>query len=209
MEKTCPREEFWSSVTHGIGFILSLIGLYFLVEKGIDRTNPKHIIGGLVFGLSLGLCYFSSTVYHWAKSEKVKKALRCLDHAAIYILIAGTYTPYLLFCVGDEGQYFWLPIIWTIAAVGVVLKLFFTGRFNILSTIGYLSMGWLCLAFIGKLVTHLPTEGVVLLVAGGVTYSLGALVFMFEKIPFNHVIWHVFVMGGSIFHYLSVFLYVE
>ena len=92
------------------------------MEKGIDRTNPKHIIGGLVFGLSLGLCYFSSTVYHWAKSEKVKKALRCLDHAAIYILIAGTYTPYLLFCVGDEGQYFWLPIIWTIAAVGVVLN---------------------------------------------------------------------------------------
>ena len=199
-----------SAVTHGIGFILSLIGLYFLIEKGIYKTNPPtFIVAGLVFGLSLGLCYFSSTIYHWVKSDRIKRNLRCLDHAAIYVLIAGTYTPYLLFCLGDEGKYFWLPIIWSIAAAGIVLKLFFTGRFNTLSTLGYLSMGWFCLLFIGKLLAYLPFGGSALLIAGGVTYSLGALVFLFDSIPFNHVIWHLFVMGGSIFHYLSVFLYVE
>ena len=127
MENCCPKEEFWSSVTHGIGFILSLIGLYFLVMKGIYKTSPTYIVGGVVFGLSLGLCYFSSAVYHNAKTENLEKFLRCLDHAAIYVLIAGTYTPYLLFCVGDEGKFFWLPIVCVYCCCWSIFKVIFYG----------------------------------------------------------------------------------
>ena len=208
MNHNSPKEELWSSLTHGFGFVLSIVGLLFLVLKGIQKESFTHVIAGLVFGLSLGLCYFSSTAYHAVKKEKLKVYLRCLDHAAIYILIAGTYTPYLLFNVGQEARGLWLPIIWGFAAVGVVIKMFFTGKYELLSTFAYLVMGWIGLIFIRDLVSSIPSGGLYLLIAGGLVYSLGAVVFLLDRLPYNHVIWHVFVLGGSICHYFSIFLYV-
>ena len=162
----------------------------------------------IIYGLSLLILYSASTFYHAAKNPKARRRLNIFDHAAIYILIAGTYTPFTIITL--EGSTGWIifGLTWIFALIGVVLKLFFTGRFDKLSTIMYVLMGWQVVFAINPLLENLATEGLQLLFAGGIFYTIGAILYSIKKIPYNHVIFHVFVLLGSVSHFLSVCYYV-
>lgn len=201
-----PLEEQLNIYTHGFGFIMSVIGLgFFCFRESVTTTTTVSLI---IFGLSLCILYFASTIYHSATKPRRRAVLNIVDHAAIYVLIAGTYTPYTL--VTLEGNIGWIlfGISWGIALFGVILKLFFTGRFNILSTILYVAMGWLIVFAYKPLLAELHPEGVRWLFAGGIAYTVGAILYSIKKIPFNHAIFHVFVLIGSFCHFMSVYFYV-
>lgn len=201
-----PLEEKWNIYTHGFGFVMSLIGFVLLCFR--ESVTTTYTISALVFGLSLCILYFASTIYHKATDPKQRSRLQIFDHAAIYILIAGTYTPFTLVTLQGETGLIIFCITWGIAIFGVVLKLFFTGRFDILSTILYVAMGWLIVFVYTPLVTHLHPIGVQWLFGGGIAYTVGAILYSIKKIPFNHAIFHVFVLIGSFCHFMAVYLYV-
>lgn len=201
-------EEAANWLTHGLGLLLSLIGLFALVWPAITRGDLAHITSAWVFGGSLVFMYAASTLYHAFRDPRVKSILRIADHVAIYFLIAGSYTPFLL--VHFEGRYqtTLLAAIWTLALVGTLFKLFFTGRFLRLSTSFYLLMGWLAMIALEPFLRALPAACVLWLLAGGLLYTGGVAFFLWEQLPFSHAIWHLFVMGGSTCHYTAVLLYV-
>jgi hemolysin III len=201
-----PLEEKWNIYTHAFGFVASLVGLFFFCFR--ESTTTTTTVSLIIFGLSLCILYFASTIYHSATEPRRRAILNIIDHAAIYILIAGTYTPYTL--VTLEGDIGWIlfGISWGIAASGVILKLFFTGRFNILSTVLYVAMGWLIVFAYKPLLANLHPDGVWWLFAGGIAYTVGAILYSIKKIPFNHAIFHVFVLLGSFCHYISIYFYV-
>lgn len=208
-----PLEEKWNIYTHAFGFVMSLIGLGFLCFReptfAADRSaTTTATVSFIIFGLSLCILYLASTIYHSATQPRRRAILNIIDHSAIYILIAGTYTPFTL--VTLEGEIGWIifGIAWGIAAFGVILKLFFTGRFNILSTILYVAMGWLIVFAYKPLLIQLHADGVAWLFAGGIAYTIGAILYSIEKIPFNHAIFHLFVLLGSFCHFMSVYFYV-
>ncbi|WP_299214094.1 hemolysin III family protein [uncultured Dokdonia sp.] len=201
-----PLEEKWNIYTHGFGFVVSLVGLAFLSFR--ESITTTYTISAIVFGLSLCILYAASTIYHSATSPVRRMRLQIFDHAAIYILIAGTYTPFTLVTLqGDTGTLIFC-IAWGIALFGVILKLFFTGRFDILSTILYVGMGWLIVFAYTPLVNNLHPTGVQWLFGGGIAYTVGAILYSIKKIPFNHAIFHVFVLIGSFCHFMSIYLYV-
>lgn len=203
--KYSSTEENLNIATHGFGCFLSIIATFFLVRKA---GNPAELLGAVVFGLSLILLYLASTVYHAAKKEDTRARLRIFDHAAIYVLIAGTYTPLCLVTLAGSVGNLILIIIWSVAAGGVVLKLFFTGRFDRISTILYVAMGWIAIGAIKPLVTSLDYYGLVWLFSGGAAYTLGAVLYSIKSIPFNHAIFHCFVLAGSACHFVTVYHYV-
>lgn len=200
-----PQEERLNVWTHGVGIILSTVGLVLLLIKS---TSSISVVSSTIFGSSLILLYTASTVYHNAKSLSKRATLRIADHAAIYILIAGTYTPFSLITFAPDTGHLVFGIIWSLAVVGTVLKLFFTGKFDKLSTIIYVLMGWIVIFFINPLTDQLAPEGVQLLFLGGGSYTLGAIIYSIRKIKFNHAIFHVFVLLGSFLHFLSIYWYV-
>ncbi|MFY7993723.1 MAG: PAQR family membrane homeostasis protein TrhA [Bacteriovoracaceae bacterium] len=197
-------EEIANSVIHGLGIILSIIGLTVLLVLSSYFATIMHSLSYLVYGLSLVLLYTSSTLYHSLPSEKAKRIFKICDHAAIYLLIAGTYTPFLVINLrGDLGDTL-LLIIWSLAILGVIFKFFFTGRFKLISTLLYIGMGWL-IVFAGKpLSAAIGESGMTWLLAGGLTYTLGAIFYLLKKIPYTHAIWHLFVLMGSICHFVAV-----
>ncbi len=201
-----PLEEKWNIYTHGLGFVLSILGLVFLCFR--ESVTSTYTISAIVFGLSLCILYFASTIYHSATSPVRRSRLQIFDHAAIYILIAGTYTPFTLVTLQGETGMTIFCIAWGIAVFGVILKLFFTGRFNILSTILYVAMGWLIVFAYTPLVTNLHPMGVQWLFGGGIAYTVGAVLYSIKKIPFNHAIFHVFVLIGSFCHFMAIYRYV-
>jgi hemolysin III len=201
-------EELANSLTHGAGLIASIIATVFLVMIANGQNDAGKIIVGTIYGSSLILLYGASTLYHSFQSPKAKHYLKIFDHAAIYILIAGSYTPFTLYAVKGFWGEVMLYLIWTIAILGVVFKLFFVNRFKYFSTALYLGMGWLALFAIQPLFENLPFHGLFLLVAGGLSYSLGVIFFLWEKLPFSHAIWHLFVLGGSTCHFFAILLYV-
>lgn len=207
MPAQTEKEEFYNSLTHGIGFLLSLVGFVVLIffQK---ETGVWNIFSIVVYGLSLSFLYMVSTLYHYAKDEKHKYYFRILDHISIYYLIAGTYSPVVLLLLTHSKGWLLFWLVWGIAAIGTLLKIFFTGKFEAVSLILYLFMGWLVMFDIHALKTVLPGSGMNYLIAGGLFYSLGIAFYLWEKLPYNHVIWHLFVLGGSISHYLMIFLYV-
>ncbi len=201
------REEVASLVTHGIGTILSVVALVIMIV--LSDGEPLKIVSAVVFGTSLVLLYSSSTLYHFFTSPRWKAHFQALDHACIYLLIAGSYTPITLITL--RGAYGWwlFGVVWTLAIVGVLVKTLRQGkRDHWISTALYLAMGWLILFALKPLIRELPATGVWLLVAGGFTYSFGIVFYAWNKLPFNHAIWHLFVMGGSTCHVLAVMLYV-
>ena len=209
MQQRYPlREEIASSVIHGAGVVLSLAGLTALVIYSSRYGSAKHIVGSAVFGVTLVFLYTSSTLYHSVRSARLKHILRVIDHSCIYLLIAGTYTPFTL--VTLEGPVGWslFAVVWVLAAAGIVFQIFFVHRFKILATLAYLGMGWLVIFAIKPLVNAMPTGGLILVTAGGLVYTLGAVFYLLEKMPFNHAVWHVFVLAGSTFHYFAVMRYV-
>ncbi len=202
------REEKINVYSHLSGIIASIFALVLLLLRTIPGGEAVRIISALVFGLSLILLYTASTLYHGSKDPKHRNRLQVFDHASIYVLIAGSYTPFMLITL--EGRIGWtlLAVIWGLAICGVVIKLFFTGRFNLVLTIMYILLGWIVVVALKPLIANLAIEGVILLFAGGVSYTLGAVIYGIKKIPGNHAIFHFFVLIGSLCHFFSIYLYV-
>lgn len=200
-------EERLNTLTHTIGAFLGAIGLILLLLKDSYKTKFSQV-GILVYGSSIILLFTASAMYHWVTNQRLKQKLRVLDHVSIYLLIAGTYTPVLVINLLDGNGVFLLIAVWTIAAVGTIMKLFFTGRFEVFSTLLYLVMGWLIVIDFSALKEAVPFNGLLYLAAGGLFYTVGIIFYVIEKIPYNHVIWHLFVLAGAVCHYLMVLNYV-
>lgn len=197
-------EEIANSITHGVGVLFSVAALSVLMVLAGLFGHGLHIASYLIYGLSLILLYSSSTLYHALPSPKAKRFFKVCDHSAIYLLIAGTYTPFLLINLGGEFGRNFCVVIWAIALTGVVFKLFFTGRFKRLSTFLYVVMGWLVLVALKPLMLAIPQASLVWLFAGGLAYTLGALIYLMLKRPYSHAVWHMFVLAGSVFQFIAV-----
>jgi len=208
MKADSPIEELANAITHGLGLALSVAGFGVLLWLAIIRGGAWHIAGCGVYGATLVVLYLASTLYHSSRGGRARRVLRILDHSAIYLLIAGTYTPFTL--VNLRGAWGWslFGVVWTLCGMGIVMKAFFIGRLPVLSTILYVAMGWLCLIAIKPLFTLVPAGGIAWLLCGGVLYTSGVIFFGLNRLRFNHAIWHVFVLAGSICHYVAVLLYV-
>lgn len=199
------KEELANSLTHGVGILLGFIGVPILVSLAVFKGEATHIWAVSIYSVSLLMVYVVSTLYHSFQHQEVKRVLRVMDHISIYFLIAGSYTPFILIYMNGVSGYWILGLIWAIALAGTLFKIFFTGKFNLLSTLSYLGMGWMAL-FIGKpIFAHIPFEGFIWLVIGGAAYSLGVIFYLWQKLRYHHAIWHLFVLLGSISHYIAIF----
>jgi len=206
--KYSATEEKINVITHASGLVLSVIALVLLIIRALTYGDTLHVITFTVFGLSMILLYTASTLYHSAKDIATRGKLQVFDHALIYVLIAGTYTPFTLIVLPGNLGWIMFGIIWTLALGGVILKLFFTGRFDILLTIMYVLLGWIVVVVLKPLIANLAIEGVILLFAGGIAYTLGAVIYAIKKVPGNHAIFHFLVLIGSLCHFLSIYFYV-
>ena len=203
-------EEIANSVSHGLGMLFGIVGLVLLLVQANDLNADTMSIASLsVYGGSMILLYLASTLYHAITLEKAKRVLKTLDHCAIYLLIAGTYTPFLLITLRTPLAMTLMSVIWGLALLGIALKIMFVYRFKKLSLATYLVMGWLALIAVYQLSLSLATGGLVLLGLGGVIYSLGVVFYVNKRIPYNHAIWHLFVSGGTICHFFAIYLYVK
>ncbi len=202
------REEIANSITHGIGLLLSISGLVLLVVFACLRGDAWHIVSFSIFGAGMIMVYTSSTLFHSFRNVKIKSILNIIDHSAVYLLIAATYTPFTL--VSIRGPWGWsiFGVVWAAAIAGIILKIFFIGKYRTLSTLLYVAIGWVLLIAIKPLYASLPTPGFWLLMAGCFTYSIGVIFFLWRKLPFGHSIWHLFVLGGTICHFFAIILYV-
>ena len=206
--KYSATEEKINVITHASGLVLSIIALVLLIMRALRYGDTLHIITFTVFGLSMILLYTASTLYHSAKDKTTRGKLQVFDHASIYVLIAGTYTPFTLIVLPGNLGWIMFGIIWTLALGGVIIKLFFTGRFDLLLTIMYVALGWIVVIALKPLIANLAIEGVILLFAGGIAYTLGAVIYGIKKIPGNHAIFHFFVLIGTLCHFLSIYFFV-
>jgi hemolysin III len=198
------REEMANVLTHGAGALASAVGAAVLLTVAAVQGDPWKVVSSAVFGATLVLLYAASTLYHAARTPRARARLKVLDHCAIYLLIAGSYTPFAL--VGLRGGWGWtlFGVAWGLAAAGTVFKLFFTGRFPRISTATYIAMGWLAVVAIVPMVQRLPAATLAWMVAGGVVYTAGTLFYHSRRIPYAHAIWHAFVIGGSACHFAAV-----
>lgn len=201
-------EEDINVFSHAMGAIFGIVALVLLVIKAAQFGSVWHVVSFSIFGASLVILYSASAFYHSAKNPIVRKRLKVFDHAAIYVLIAGTYTPFCLVTLNGVIGWVLFGVAWGVALVGIILKLFFTGRFNIISTLAYVVMGWLIVFAINPLNENLAAGGVKWLVIGGISYTLGAILYAIHQIKYNHAIFHIFVLMGSISHFISVYYYV-
>lgn len=198
------NEEIAHSVIHGIGAILGVIGLTALLFWSVSKNSPPHFFSYLIYGLSLIFLYISSTLYHALPYLKAKSIFKMLDHMAIYLLIAGTYTPFLVLNLDGIWSKAMLIGIWSIALLGVLFKLFFTGRFKILSTLLYIAMGWLIVIAYKPMSLALSEETITWILIGGLCYTFGSITYLMKKVPYHHAVWHLFVVAGSVFHYIAI-----
>lgn len=201
-------EEVMNAVTHGVGTLLAVAGLVLLTVLAYLHGSIWHIVSFSIYGTTLVLLYLASTLYHSFTNERVKRIFKILDHSAIYLLIAGTYTPFTL--VPLHGVLGWtvFSLVWGLATIGIVLKVFFAGRYKVLSTLCYLGMGWFIVIAIKPLLAAVPALGMIWLFAGGLFYTLGSVFYLWKRLPYNHAIWHLFVLAGSISHFIAVFFYI-
>ena len=198
-------EEIANSVTHGVGLLLSVAGLAFLVVTAVATGDSWRVTAASVYGATLVLLYATSTLYHALPGRRVKAVFQRLDHAAIYLLIAGTYTPFVLGPLRGGWGWSLFGVVWALAVLGIVLKSVFGIRLAVLSTVVYLVMGWLAVIAAGPLVAHVPAAGLQWLVAGGVLYTLGVAFFAWDqRVRYSHAVWHLFVLAGSVAHFCAV-----
>jgi len=197
-------EELANSLTHGVGLALSMAGFIVLVVLAAMRGSAWRIVSCAVYGSTLICLYAASTLYHGIRSRRLKRVLKICDHSAIYLLIAGTYTPFLL--VNLRGSWGWslFAVIWGLAMAGILFKVWFVEHFSVLSTAVYLLMGWLALLAVKPMLLRVPLSGLLWLLAGGVLYTVGVAFYAWKKVPYNHAIWHGFVIAGSTCHYFAV-----
>jgi hemolysin III len=209
--RTVSREELANSVTHGVGILFSLAGLPVLAAQAWMHNNAVHTLAVLVFGLSLLSVYLSSTLHHLATAARLKRIALRLDHACIYLLIAGTYTPFMVTVLKGTAGTVVLGAVWTLGLAGVLWKTLFqtptNWRQEAISVAFYLLMGWLVVFVLQPLAAGIALPGLLLLVAGGVCYSLGVVFFLVGNVAYAHAVWHLFVLTGSVLHYFSVLLY--
>ena len=197
-----------NSIIHGVGTLLSIAGLSILVVFASLRATVWHIVSCSIYGTTLVLLYASSTLYHAFRSPRVKKVLRAVDHASIYLLIAGSYTPFTLVTLRGAWGWSLFGVVWALALVGITLSVFFTGRFRIISTLVYAGMGWMVVIAIRPLTQHMPPGGTAWLLAGGLAYTFGIVFYLWKRLPFHHAIWHLFVLAGSLCQFFAIMFYV-
>ncbi len=202
----CVTEELANSVTHGIGVLAGLVAMVAMIVKGSTHLNTTEMFGIGIYGLSIVLLFLASTLYHSSKSQLWRKRFKMADHCAIYTLIAGTYTPLMLISLDGEQANIVLAAIWILALGGIIFKTLFIGRFKAFSVILYLVMGWLCVTVMNDLIKGMTDLGFNLLLAGGAFYSIGVIFYINKRIPYNHAIWHLFVLAGALSHFLCIYL---
>jgi hemolysin III len=203
-----PAEEKTNIISHALGFILSIVALLLLLRHATLQGDVWHLVTFSIFGASLIFLYAASTLYHSAKKPALRRRLRIIDHASIYVLIAGTYTPFALVTLKGPVGWAIFGVSWGLALSGMILKLFFTGKYHLASTLMYVFMGWIIIFAIKPLINNLSFEGLFWLFAGGAAYTTGAILYSIKKIKFNHAIFHMFVLLGSFSHFVAVYFYV-
>lgn len=202
-------EELLNTISHGITAVTAIGGFLVLIVFGALSDKHWSLFSAIVYGLSLVALYTFSTLYHGLKNKEAKQFFKILDHCGIFLLIAGTYTPMLLISIGGTVGWVIFAIQWSLAAIGIILKIFYTGRFKFMSTMIYLFMGWIIVFQWNTLVASIPKPAFWLLLAGGLAYTIGVIFYMLDsRLKYAHFIWHLFVMAGSILHYLMIILYV-
>lgn len=207
--KYYPRiEEKWNIASHALGLLLSMLALVVLLVRAFMIGNVWHIVSFSIFGISLISMYAASTLFHSAKNMKLRYRLNIFDHSAIYILIAGTYTPFALVTLHGTVGWIIFGIIWGVAILGVVWKFMHVGKYVLVSTLLYVMMGWIMIFAVRPLVSNLPFDGIVWLMLGVLSYMIGAIFFSFNKMKYNHAVFHKFVLLGSFCHFISIFYYV-
>ncbi len=202
--KLTLKEEIFNSITHGIGTLLSIAALVILVVMAVRKGDAWHVVSYSIYGSSLILLYLSSTLYHSFTKEKIKNLFARFDHAAIFLLIAGTYTPFLLTVLRGTLGWVLFGIIWGVALIGVVIRSIYLTRFRKLMVGLYLAMGWLFVVAVGPMIKNLSTLSIIFLFAGGISYSVGVIFYVNRNLKYGHGIWHLFVLGGSIMHFFAV-----
>ena len=207
MKNVTLKEELANSITHGIGFLLAVVGLVVLVVSASMKGDPYMVVSFTVYGTCMVTLYLASTFYHSFHSPRLKHFLRIFDHCAIYLMIAGTYTPFTLLNLRGPVGWTLFGTIWALAALGIVLKFWHVARFPILTPLVYIAMGWLGAIAIKPSIESIPPGGLALLLAGGLTYTIGVIFYALEKMPYNHAIWHLFVLSASAMHFFAIFFY--
>lgn len=207
-QKYSLAEEIFHALSHGTGVLLSIAGLSWMLYVSIETEDPWRIVASIVYGASLISLFLASTVYHAMYASKHRPLFKLLDHCAIYLLIAGTYTPFMLVAIRTATGWWLFGAIWTLATAGILTKLWFRHRFPKLALAGYLLMGWLVVIAAPQIAAAVGPDGMVWLVAGGLSYTVGAIFYAYDRLVFNHAIWHVFVLVGGICHFLAVIWYV-
>ena len=202
-----PREELAHAGTHGLGLALSIAGLVLLVVRAAHTGDPWRVVSFAIFGTSAVLLYGASTWYHARANSPRRKAYKAIDHAMIYVLIAGSYTPFLL--VSLRGPWGWsmFGVIWGLTLVGIGFKAFFAGRFHLVSTLLYLGLGWMCVIAAKPMLESVPTGALWWLLAGGLAYSFGTIFYLWKRLLYHHAIWHLFVLAGTACHFVAVYAY--
>ena len=199
------NEELANMVSHAFGLLLFASLVPILIFYALRSDDTTSFWGSLVFGVSLIMLYAASTLYHASYKPKIREKLRIFDHICIYFLIAGTYTPMLLTYIKGSLGITFLVIMWTIAVLGAIFKLFYTHRFKVFSTLMYIAMGWMAIFLIEPILTNIPAFNIIWLAVGGALYTLGCIFYLWESLPYNHLVWHIFVLMGSISHFIAIF----
>jgi len=202
-----PLEEALNSISHGIGALLGLVGLIILVRRAILFGDPLQIVSFSIYGVTLVLLYTASSLYHGLRNPRWKRFFKVMDHVNIYLLIAGSYTPFLLVGVQTQTSRVMFFVIWGLAFVGILFKVLFIHRFLKASVLVYVLMGWLSVVMIKEMIANIPLGGLIWLGAGGTAYTVGVVFYALKKVPYMHFVWHLFVLAGSICHYIGILNY--
>lgn len=200
-----PKEELANALSHGVGLVLGLIGIPFLIQKVVQNGGTEAWLGGIAFSLGILMVYSFSTFYHATTNPRWKSKLQVLDHIAIYFLIAGSYTPMVLAVLNQDKAILFLSVLWGSVLIGTFFKIFFTGRFKILSVVIYLTMGWLAVFFFQDIVERISLETLVWIGVGGMAYTIGVYFYIKSERLYFHTIWHLFVLAGTASHFVAVF----
>lgn len=206
------KEEIANSITHGVGVLFSIVTVTILLVYAIWKKSPVKIVSFSIYGFCSICLYLASTLYHSFRGERLKKIFRILDHSSIYLCIAGTYTPITLLCMTKTWGISLLVTVWTMAIGGILFKIFAKNKlekYKIVSVLIYIAMGWLVIIAVKPMLQMVPRGFLMWLLAGGIFYTIGVIFYVFKKIPYNHAIWHAFVLGGSIMHFEGIFLYLR
>jgi hemolysin III len=203
------KQEIVNSITHALGILFGIISMPFLLSAAIAKHNTLGIVGCAVYSFSYLMVFVSSTVYHMCHRNRLKDIMRIFDHISIYFFIAGTYTPFLLVYMNDAFGMTLLCVLWGLTLFGIVFKAYFTNKYEIVSTIIYLAMGWIMFAGGRTFFTHLPAQILAYIIAGGVLYSIGVFFYIWDKYKYTHAVWHMFVLCAAVFHFVAVWLIVS